>query len=93
MMRVFQIALLLLLLPACSSNPVPVIQTEFVEVEVCSGKYVPIPDDLTITTSTQKQPIPAGITYRELLQLLMVDRANLVIANGKLEAIRELSSD
>jgi len=89
-MRVLMIACLTSSLLACSSNPVPVIQTEFVEVEVCEGTYRPIPDDLTITMSTQKQPIPVGITYRKLIQLLMADRANLEIANGKLDAIREL---
>ena len=91
-MRVLMIACLTSSLLACSSNPVPVIQTEFVEVEVCEGEYRPIPDDLTITTLTQPQTISMGITYRKLIELLMADRANLVIANGKLEAIRNLES-
>jgi hypothetical protein len=47
-----------------------------------------VPDDLTITAP--KQEIPVGITYRKLIQLLMADRANLEIANGKLETIKGL---
>lgn len=90
-MRVLTIALILILLPACSSAPRVVTQTELVEVEVCSGKYVPVPDDLTITVP--KQEVPVGITYRKLIELLMADRASLEIANGRLEAIRELHGD
>lgn len=89
-MRVSMTLLTLILLQACSSQPPVVTQTELVEVEVCTG-YIPIPADLT--KSIEKQDIEVGITYRELIQLLMIDRANLEIVNGRLDAIRELSDD
>lgn len=85
-MRVLMTVFLLTLLSACSSNPVPVIQTEYVEVEL-PPKLIPVSDDLT--KPVPRQDIPQGITWRKLVELLMKDRASLEVANGQLEAIRE----
>ena len=79
---------MLILLPACGSSPPVVTQTELVEVEVCEGQRVPVSGDLT--KPVPKQTIPEGITYRELIELLIRDRAGLDQANGQLEAIKEL---
>ena len=87
-MRVSTSLLILTFLSACSSNPVPVIQTEFIEVEVCEGTRIPVPGELTITE--KPKVIPLGISYRELIQLLIEDRASLEVVNGRLEAIKEL---
>lgn len=87
-MRVLAILFLTTSLLACSSPPRIVTKTELVEVEVCEGEFVPVSDNLTITEP--RQDIPKGITWKNLIELLMIDRASLEAANGKLEAIREL---
>lgn len=88
MIRVWTILLTLILLQACSVKP-PIIKTEYVEVP-SPPELIPVPADLTITEPPAV--IPADITWRQLIQLLMQDRASLEVVNGRLEAIKELSS-
>ena len=87
-MRVWIGLLILLLLPACASSPPVITKTELVEVEVCEGTRLPVPSDLTITIAPQV--VPDDATWRQLIQLLMKDRASLEVVNGRLEAIKEL---
>lgn len=87
-MRVLMTVCLLILLSACSSKP-PIIKTEVIEVP-SPPELIPVPDDLTITEPVSSPHV--GITWRELIELLLQDRAALERANGKLEAIRGLDS-
>ena len=83
--------LTLLCLTACASEPRIITRTELIEVEVCEGAFREIPPELV--DNVPIQAIPAGATWRQLVELLIVDRANLKIANGRLTAIRNLDGN
>ena len=87
-MRVCLIPCLLISLVACSNQPEVVTRTEFVEIEVCEGEFEPVDGELT--KRVPKQVIPQGITWKELIDLLLRDRASLEAVNGKLETIENL---
>ena len=90
-MRVWIILPTLLCLTACATEPRVITRTELVEIEVCEGEYRDISPDLVDNIAVQ--PIPADATYRQLIELLIVDRANLKVANGRLAAIRDLDGN
>jgi PBP1b-binding outer membrane lipoprotein LpoB len=89
MKNVLIILLIALCLTACAKERL-VTRTEFVEVEVCEGEFREIPPELV--DNVPIQAIPEGITWRQLVELLIMDRSNLKVANGRLNAIRQLDA-
>ena len=90
-MRVWIALWMLLCLTACASEPRVITRTELVETEVCEGEYRDISPDLV--DNVPIQVIPSDATYRQLLELLIVDRSNLKVANARLTAIREIDGN